>query len=102
MIESADDTLSASVENYDGVLVTLLGDVAANYIIMRTLERQIDLTEQNVKLQMQTLVLADARFQGGTATDLDVEQARTVMKATEAQIPPLRISMHRRIINSVS
>ncbi len=95
MIESADDTLSASVENYDGVLVTLLGDVAANYIIMRTLERQIYLTEQNVKLQMQTLVLADARFQGGTATDLDVEQARTVMKATEAQIPPLRISMRQ-------
>src|SRR5262249_6707321 len=55
-------------------------------------ERQIDLTEQNVKLQQQTLTLADARFKGGGATDLDVEQARTVLKATAAQIPPLRIS----------
>ena len=84
-----------SVENYDAVLVTLLGDVAAAYVQIRTLERQIELTEQNVKLQLQTLTLADARFHGGTATDLDVEQARTVMKATEAQIPGLRISLRQ-------
>ena len=95
MIESADEALNSSVENYDSVLVTLLGDVAFNYVQIRTLQRQIELTEQNVKLQYQTLTLADARFQGGTATDLDVEQARTVTKATEAQIPVLRIALRQ-------
>ncbi len=95
MIESADETLNVSIENYDGVLVTMLGDVAANYVQMRTLQREIYLTEQNVKLQEQTLILADARYKGGTATDLDVEQARTNMKATEAQIPPLRIGVRQ-------
>ncbi|HEX3726856.1 MAG TPA: efflux transporter outer membrane subunit [Pirellulales bacterium] len=95
MIESADEALNASVENYDGVLVTMLGDVAFNYVQIRTLQREIELTEQNVKLQNQTLILADARFRGGTATDLDVEQARTVMKATEAQIPALRITLRQ-------
>ena len=95
LIEAADEQLNVSVENYDAVLVTLLGDVAAAYVQIRTLERQIELTEQNVKLQLQTLTLADARFRGGTATDLDVEQARTVMKATEAQIPGLRISLRQ-------
>src|SRR6185369_12780525 len=35
-IESADDTLDASVFNYDDVLVTLLGDVASDYVTVRT------------------------------------------------------------------
>lgn len=95
MIEAADARLNVSVEGYDGVLVTLLGDVAAAYVQIRTLEREIELTQKNVQLQYQTLVLADARFQGGTATRLDVEQAKTVMKATEAQIPGLKISLRQ-------
>ena len=93
MVESADQSLNVSIENYDAVLVTLLGDVATNYVLIRTLERQIELTRQNVALQGQTLTLANARFQGGTATDLDVEQAKTIMKQTEAQIPVLEIGL---------
>ena len=38
-IESASAGLDASVEDYDGVLVTLLGDVATNYVQLRTLEQ---------------------------------------------------------------
>ena len=41
-IESADANLDASVADYDDVLVTLLGDVATNYIQLRTVEQQID------------------------------------------------------------
>src|SRR5262245_36186627 len=39
-VESAEDTLDASVENYDAVLVTLLGDVATAYVEIRTLQKQ--------------------------------------------------------------
>jgi NodT family efflux transporter outer membrane factor (OMF) lipoprotein len=95
MIESADERLNVSVQNYDAVLVTLLGDVASNYVLIRTLERQIELTRQNAELQRKTLILADARFKGGTATDLDVQQAKSVLKQTEAQIPVLEISLRQ-------
>ncbi len=94
-IEYAGETMNASVENYDAVLVTLIGDVATTYVQIRTLERQIVLTRQNALLQRETLVLADARFQGGTTTDLDVEQARTIVGQTEAEIPLLEISLRQ-------
>jgi NodT family efflux transporter outer membrane factor (OMF) lipoprotein len=94
-IEYAGETMNASVENYDAVLVTLIGDVATTYVQIRTLERQIELTRQNAALQRETLVLATARFQGGTTTDLDVEQARTVVGQTEAEIPLLEISLRQ-------
>lgn len=97
-IEYAGNTMNASIENYNAVLVTLLGDVATAYIQLRTYQRQIELTQQNVVLQQQTLVLADARYRGGNTSDLDVEQARTIVNQTAAQVPPLEISL--RIANN--
>ena len=94
-VESADATLDASVFNYDDVLVTLLGDVATAYVQIRTLEAQIKLTQDNVELQQKTLEIAVARFKGGTATELDVDQAQSNLSQTESQIPQLRIQLRQ-------
>src|SRR5262249_54063054 len=64
MIESADDQLNASIEDYDWVVVTLLGDVATAYVQMRTIAQQIVYTQTNVELQRETLAIARARFLG--------------------------------------
>jgi NodT family efflux transporter outer membrane factor (OMF) lipoprotein len=92
-VESADDNLDAMVKNYDAVLVTLLGDVASTYIQIRILEQQIKFTQANVDLQAKTLVLAEARFEAGGTSDLDVEQAKTLLAQTKAQVPALEISL---------
>ena len=92
-IESADDNLDASVENYDDVLVTLLGDVASNYVTIRTLEERIKLAKANVDLQRRTLEIAEARFRGGTGTELDVDQAQSNLSQTESEIPQLEVQL---------
>ena len=96
-IEAEAANLDASVENYDDVLVTLLGDVAANYVRMRTLQGRIDCATTNVKLQRETLSIVEARFQGGTTSELDVYQARSTLEQTEAQIPELEIELRQTI-----
>ena len=58
-IESDAASLDASVENYDDVLVTLLGDVATNYVSYRTSQQRIKYAKENVALQRKTL--ADRR-----------------------------------------
>lgn len=90
-IASADDQLDASVEQYDDVLVTLVGDVATAYVQLRTVQQQTAYVTANVALQRETLSVAKARFEGGDATDLDVEQATSVLLQTESQIPQLEI-----------
>ncbi len=94
-IAAADADLDASVEDYDAVLVTLLGDVAQAYILARIYEAQIAYTRANVALQTQTLMLATARFKGGLVTELDVDQAQSILSQTEAQIPQLEISLRQ-------
>jgi len=94
-VESADASLDASVENYDAALVTLLGDVATSYVNIRTFQTQIKLTLANAELQRKTLVIAQARFKGGTLTAVDLGQARSNLAQTESQIPQLEIQLRQ-------
>jgi NodT family efflux transporter outer membrane factor (OMF) lipoprotein len=88
-VESADASLMAAVADYDSVLVSLTGDVANNYINLRTLEKRLAIARANVTVQKKSLKIAWARFKGGTTSRRDVEQATTVLESTEATIPTL-------------
>jgi NodT family efflux transporter outer membrane factor (OMF) lipoprotein len=90
-IESATATLDASVENYDDALVTLLADVATNYVEYRVAQQRIRIARANLQTQEGLVALAQQQQKIGTATDLDVEQLRTLMEQTRSTIPALQI-----------
>lgn len=94
-IEASQGELDASVENYDDVLVTLLGDVASTYTQVRVVEQQIEYVRTNVGLQREALAIANARFKGGQATELDVDQAQSNLSNTEALVPQLEIQLRQ-------
>ena len=91
----ANAQLDASVENYDAVLVTLLGDVATNYVQMRQFQEQIELARHNVKLQNDILGIVQARFRAGSANELDVDQAQSTLSQTESAIPGFKILLRQ-------
>jgi NodT family efflux transporter outer membrane factor (OMF) lipoprotein len=82
--------LEAAEEGRRDTLVTLLGEVARNYVDVRGFQREVTLTRENVEAQQRTLDLTRARFQAGLATQLDVSRAETQVSITAAQIPSLQ------------
>ncbi len=92
-IESADAALLASIATYDDVLVSLTADVANNYVQIRTLQARLQIARENVEIQRESLNIAQIRFRGGTTSQRDVEQARTVLASTEASIPQLEAAL---------
>ncbi len=90
-IESADTSLLANMAAYDDFLVSLLAEVANAYVIIRTFEKRIQLAEENVELQKRSLRITEVRFQNGATTELDVQQAKTLLRNTQATIPLLKI-----------
>ena len=89
---AADDNLQASCYGYDAVLVTLLGDVAQNYVRLRTDQERIRLLEANAEVQRGILAFIEARLQARfRQTELDYDQALSNLRQTEAQILPLAI-----------
>ena len=95
-LESADAGFEAAVANYNNALVTLTADVARAYITIRTLEKRLSIARQNVDTQQETLQLAEIRFKGGTTSQRDVEQARTVLANTQASIPTIEIGLRQQ------
>jgi NodT family efflux transporter outer membrane factor (OMF) lipoprotein len=92
-IESNNASLDASVEDYDAALVTLLADVATNYVQYRIAQLRIKIARDNVQIQEGVLKLAEEKFRVGTTNRLDVEQARTVLEQTRSTIPQLQIAL---------
>ena len=92
-IESADAVLAAAVEDYRSVLVSLLAEVAATYIDIRSLQSQIEATQRNIKLQKETLVLTQVKFDSELVSELDVRQAETNLATTESELPLLEAGL---------
>jgi NodT family efflux transporter outer membrane factor (OMF) lipoprotein len=94
-VESSDATYLASIATYDQVLVSLLGDVAATYIGIRTTEQLLAIARDNVRKQEDELRIAQVRFHNGSASELDVFQATNVLEATRSAIPQLDIQLQQ-------
>jgi NodT family efflux transporter outer membrane factor (OMF) lipoprotein len=89
-IEAAQGDLEASVADYRDVLVSLIAEVALNYVEARTFQTQLQVAEENLKAQAETLQLVEWRFAAGLVSSLDVEQAKSNLENTRAQLPRLR------------
>lgn len=100
-VESAEAGLDASLEDYRDVLVLIQSSVASFYVEVRTTQKQILLTEQNVDLQNSTLKLTRDRFDAGLSADLDVRRAELNLARTESTLPTL-YSNYSRVINALS
>ncbi len=94
-VEAADAQFLAATADYDDVMVTLTAEVARAYILIRTNEERIRLAEESVVIQERSLEIAENRFDGGLVTELDVQQARTLLANTRATIPRLQIDYHQ-------
>jgi len=88
-VEAARADLGAQQANLRDAQVTVAAEVARNYFELRGTQRRLDVARQNLDSQDQTLKLTQLRYDAGSVTELDVQQSRARLKATEASIPPL-------------
>lgn len=83
-------TEAAAREQWRDTQVTLVAEVARNYIELRTAQRRLALAEATLAARVEALELAGWRQQAGLVSELDVAQARTELDSTRAGLPPLR------------
>ncbi len=96
-VEAANATVQADIEDRRDVLVTLLAEVARDYIDLRGAQRDLTITRNNETSQQQTLNLTRERFRAGIASDLDVAQAEAQVATTAANIPTLEAQIRQEI-----
>jgi len=89
-VEAADARTNASVQGRRDVLISVIAEVARNYIELRGAQRRLALAERNIGIQEETLALVRNRHKSGLVSALDVAQAETQLETTRAAVPPLR------------
>lgn len=90
LVDAARADSAAAIERYHDVAVSLVSELALAYIDVRALDRRLSLVKENVELQQRTLDLAEARLAAGNGPELDVMQARRLLRRTSARVPELQ------------
>ena len=94
-VEAAGASLEASQEGLHDVMVSLLAEVALNYVEVRSFQTRLSLAEANQKAQEQTYGMVVTRSQTGLTSNLDMEQARYNLEETRSQIPLLQTGLEQ-------
>jgi len=94
-IQSDQAALRSEIAAYDDALITLIADVANNYINIRVLQQRLRVATANVEAQAENLRIAQAQFDLGATSQLDVLQAQTQLAQTKSQIPDLESTLEQ-------
>ena len=70
-------------------MVTLIAEVAGNYVALRGYQRQLAVARANIDTQRDTRDLTAVRARAGLATDLDVSRVEAQLARTESAVPTL-------------
>jgi outer membrane protein, multidrug efflux system len=87
--EAARAQLLGTEDAQQTVILTLVSDVASDYFLLRDLDLQLQIANQTVETQENSVKLTELRLEHGVGTRLDVLQARQVLDTANAQIPDI-------------
>lgn len=88
-LEAATAEWEGAIEARNDAMVSLLAEVARNYVELRGTQQRLEIARRNLKLQEEVLELTRARLQAGMATELDVTRTAALRAGMLAAIPPL-------------
>ena len=91
-IESSEATLYASIASYNDILVTVIAEVARNYINYTTSQERKAFAKRNIKIQKRVTEMTQIQFNAGNVSELDIQQARTQLYTTMSLLPSLELS----------
>jgi outer membrane protein, multidrug efflux system len=85
--EAARASLLSTEEARKGVILTLVTSVAGSYIVLRDLDRQLEIARQTVATREGSYKLFKTRFEGGLVSELELTQAQSLYEEALASIP---------------
>ncbi|MGN6370415.1 MAG: efflux transporter outer membrane subunit [Phycisphaerae bacterium] len=94
-LEAAGADLAASVEARRDVLVTLLAEVARNYVELRGAQQRLGVARENLRAGNEILDLTRSIQKSGLTTDLDVARSAGQVATVAATVPPLEAQVRR-------
>lgn len=98
-LQAATAEVHESEESRRDVLVSLLGEVARNYVELRGAQKRLQIIRSNIALQRDSLHLTEVRAEAGLGNQLDVRRQQEQVETSEASVPAIetevKLAIHR-------
>ena len=94
-IGAAKADLEAAEYDYQGLILSLRGEVTRAYVSLRFTDAEIKLLEKTAKLRAEARRLMKARFEGGASSRIDYKRAVTEDESVRAELAQLRAQRGR-------
>jgi NodT family efflux transporter outer membrane factor (OMF) lipoprotein len=98
-LQEANALLASVEEDRRDVLVSVLAEVARNYVDVRDFQQRMAIANKNIAAQQDAVDIARARFHAGLASELDAKEAEVLLATTQSQVPAfeelLKQAVHR-------
>ena len=91
-VESYREQAQASAADLAVINLSLHATLAVDYFAARSLDAEEKLLEDTVAQYQQAFQLNEDRYQGGLASEVEVEQARTILETTRAQMIDVEVA----------
>jgi len=91
--EAVQAQVYASEQGRRGVILTLVTSVAASYIDLRALDRQLEISQATAKNYADTARIFDLRFKGGVVSEVELKQVESQYQQALAAIPALELQI---------
>jgi multidrug efflux system outer membrane protein len=88
--EAARANLLSAEENRKAVITTVVSDVASDYLQLRELDYELEISQRTLANREEFLRLTQERQRGGVAMMLDLRQAEQLVEPAAASIPTIQ------------
>jgi outer membrane protein, multidrug efflux system len=95
--QAAFDQWEASEFNAQNVLITVISEVARDYVSIRSLQQQIELTKRKIKADKRELELTKVLFDAGLDSWIQTDSIIATLESDEAALPVLESSLKTTI-----
>lgn len=95
--EAAYANLEASEAGLRDVYVSLLAEIAQNYINVRTYQQRLLIAEANLREQAEAYELVASRYESGLSNALAKQQAQYSLETTRAEVPALQAQLDANV-----
>lgn len=96
-VEAAEAVIGRAIEERNDVLISVMAEIATNYMELRSFQTKSSLIEQNIGLLEQKAFLVHKQFEAGYVSRLDDENSLALLAAERAKLPDVQAHISRNI-----
>lgn len=96
-VEAADAIIGRTIEEKNDTLISIMAEIARNYMELRGVQKKAQLIEENIALLEKKAVLVQRQLEIGYVSRVDYENIHAVLSTEKAKLPDLKAQIHQNI-----